>query len=111
MNLNQEIQDRLEEFTAICDKHKVERLYVFGSALQRPIDKTSSDIDFLVEVNQEDPIERGECLMNIWNDLETFFHCDVDLLTEASLENPVLKENIDRNKVLLYDGRRKKVLV
>ncbi len=83
----------------------------FSSALKKPIDKTSSDIDFLVAINQEDPIEQGELLMSLWNDLELFFQCQVDLLTEASLENPVLKQNIHRNKVLLYDGGRKKVLV
>lgn len=111
MDLNKEIQARLDEFAAICKKHKVEQLFVFGSAVKGPIDEKNSDIDFLVQIDQKDPIERGECLMNLWNELESFFHCEVDLLTKSSIENPVLKQNIDQTKVLLYDGRRQKVLV
>lgn len=111
MDLNKEIQARLDEFASICKRHKVDQLFVFGSAVKGPIDEKNSDIDFLVQIDQEDPIERGECLMNLWTALESFFHCEVDLLTESSIENPVLKENIDHTKVLLYDGRREKVLV
>jgi predicted nucleotidyltransferase len=30
----------------------------------------SSDIDLLIEIDTEDPIERGENLMDIWDKLE-----------------------------------------
>lgn len=35
----------------------------------------------------------------------------VDLLTYASIKNPVFKENIDRTKTLIYDSSGQKVLV
>jgi predicted nucleotidyltransferase len=71
----------------------------------------SSDIDLVVEIDIEDPIERGEMLMSLWDKLEAFFERKVDLLTYASIKNPVLKENIDRTKTLIYDRSGQKVLV
>jgi hypothetical protein len=65
--------------------------------------EASSDIDLLIEIDHHDPIERGENLMNIWDKFEQFFQKKVDLLTESSMKNPVLKKNIDATKILIYD--------
>jgi len=68
-------------------------------------------MDFLVEIDDVDPIERGEKLMSLWEKLEEFFHRKVDLLTDSSIKNPILRKNIDKTKILIYDGRRQKILV
>ena len=48
--------------------------------------------------------------MSIWDQLETFFQRKVDLLTDSSIRNPILRKNINQTKVLLYDGSGQKVL-
>ena len=43
--------------------------------------------------------------------LEDFFGRKVDLLTLRSVKNPVMREEIERTKVLVYDGSQAQVLV
>jgi predicted nucleotidyltransferase len=111
MNLRNEIQSRTSEFLILCQTHQVKSLYAFGSSITDRFSEQSSDIDLVVEIDIEDPIERGEMLMSLWDKLEAFFERKVDLLTYASIKNPVLKENIDRTKTLIYDRSGQKVLV
>lgn len=99
------------EFLTLCKAYKVKRLYVFGSALTERFKEDSSDIDLLIELQNEDPIERGENLMNIWDKLELFFQRKVDLLTNSSIKNPILLQNINSTKVLIYDGQKQKVFI
>lgn len=93
----------------MCQRYSVKKLYVFGSATTDSFNKNSSDIDLLIEIGENDPLERGEKLIGIWDELEDFFQCRIDLLTPTSLKNPVLRKNIHATKVLIYDGERQEV--
>lgn len=111
MKLTEEIKKKINEFSEICQAHKVLKLYAFGSSVTEKFNEKTSDIDLLVEIDIDDPIERGEKLMSFWDKLEDFFERKVDLLTDSSIKNPVLKKRIDATKILIYDGRGQKVLV
>ena len=106
-----EISGRLNDFKTICENHSIKYLYAFGSATNDSFDQNTSDIDLLVEIDDQDPIERGEKLISLWDSLESFFQRKVDLLTESSLRNPFLKKSIESTKVLIYDGSRQKILI
>ena len=106
--LQQIIQSRNSEFLSICQSHHVETLYAFGSSVTDRF-HADSDIDLLITVDKEDPLERGEALLSIWDQLEAFFQRQVDLLTDSSIKNPILRKNIDQTKVLLYNGRGQEV--
>ncbi len=110
-NLKSHIQQKSCQFSNLCQSHNVKMLYAFGSSISDQFDEQTSDIDLLVEIDESDPVERGEKLISLWDRLEEFFDRKVDLLTESSLKNPILKKNIERTKVLLYDGRGQKVSV
>jgi predicted nucleotidyltransferase len=56
-------------------------------------------------LNTDDPLKRGEALLNLWDKFETFFQRKVDLLTASSIRNPILKKSIESSKVLVYDGK------
>lgn len=111
MILKDIIHLRPKEFTALCKKHDVKTLYAFGSSVNENFKEESSDIDLLVELKTEDPIRRGENLLNLWDKFEVFFQRKVDLLTYSTIKNPVLKKNIDSTKILIYDGKELKVSV
>lgn len=111
MNLKESIKYRLADFLTLCKTHNVKNLYAFGSSVTDEFDKNTSDIDLLIEIDNDDPIERGENLMSIWDQLEQFFQRKVDLLTDSSIKNPVLKNNIDSTKILIYDGQRQEIFV
>ena len=99
------------EFSSLCREYKVKYMYAFGSSSNNKFDKETSDIDLIVELDEPDPVERGENLMALWDKLEDFFHRKVDLLTESSIHNPYLRKSIESNKILIYDGRGPEVLV
>lgn len=87
------------------------KLYFFGSVLTDEFDPATSDLDVLVEIDSNDPIEKGELLMSLWSGLELLFQRRVDLLTKDSINNPYLKKSIDRSKKMIYDRQREEILV
>ena len=111
MIIKDEILKKQKDFTVLCKNHKVKYLYAFGSSVSEKFDPNRSDIDLLVEIDSEDPIDRGEKLLSLWDLFENFFNCKVDLLTDSSIRNPFLRKSIDSTKVLIYDGSGQKILI
>lgn len=111
MIIKDEISKRKNDFLGLCISHKVKYLYAFGSSTTDQFDPLMSDIDLIVEIEESDPINKGEAIMSLWDRFESFFNRKVDLLTEASLKNPFLINSINKSKVLIYDGASKKVFV
>jgi predicted nucleotidyltransferase len=109
MDFHEAIQFKSHEFLTLCRDHNVRELYVFGSSSKQNSNRKPGDVDLLVELSTEDPIKRGEDLLNLWEKFEVFFQSKVDLLTAASIRNPVLKKAIDSSKVLVYDGKDLKI--
>lgn len=108
MNLKETIKNKLSDFLSICKSHNVKNLYAFGSSITDKFNEQTSDIDLLIEIDNDDPIERGESLMSIWDKFELLFQRKVDLLTDTSIKNPILRKSIDATKVLIYDGKNQK---
>lgn len=111
MNLKESIKYNMEDFLSLCKTHNVKNLYAFGSSITDQFNEDSSDIDLLIEIDTDDPIERGEDLMNIWDKFEQFFQRKVDLLTNSSIKNPILKKSIDSTKILIYDRQEQKISI
>ncbi len=109
--ITDEISNRLNEFKSLCVSHSVKYLYAFGSSVTDHFDYEKSDIDVLVEIDEKNPLERGEKLISLWDTLEEFFQREVDMLTDSSISNPFLRKSIDSSKILIYDGSGQKVLV
>ena len=111
MIIKDEILKHASDFRNLCITHNVRYLYAFGSSTTDKFDSDLSDIDLLVEIDDPDPIERGEKLLSLWDTFELFFQRKVDLLTDSSVRNPYLKKSIDSTKVLIYDGKGTKIFV
>ncbi|MFN6038644.1 MAG: nucleotidyltransferase family protein [Bacteroidota bacterium] len=111
MNLRESIRRNPKEFVNLCSNYEVKSLYAFGSSITSNFKEESSDIDLLVEINTEDPVIRGENILNLWDKLEAFFQRKVDLLTVQSIKNPILKNSIEATKMLIYDGKELKVSI
>jgi predicted nucleotidyltransferase len=98
------IKNRLSELNKICKSLDVSRLYVFGSLSTDSFDENKSDIDLIVELNEKDPIEKGEKLIILWDKFEELFGRKVDLLSRAQVRNPYLQKGIDATKQLIYEA-------
>lgn len=103
-----EVSEHIEKIKELCDNTGVEVLFVFGSAASDKLG-TDSDIDFLVEFDEKDPIRYSDKYFMLKSGLQSFFKRDIDLLEVRALRNPFLKFKIDQSKVLIY-GRRNKNL-
>lgn len=111
MYIQQAIKKDIARFTAICREHSIKALYAFGSSITDRFNPQTSDIDLYVEMEDMEPLERGEKLFALWDKLEAFFHLKVDLLTQKATHNPFLLESINSTKLLIYDNQRKEVLI
>ena len=111
MIIKDEILREKNVFKALCEEHKVRYLYAFGSSTTNDFDSEKSDIDLLVEIEDQDPIEKGEKLISLWDGFENYFKRKVDLLTNSSIKNPYLRKSIDSTKILIYDGKGSQVFI
>ena len=85
----------------LCNKHKVYRLYVFGSALTSKFGG-NSDIDFIVEFLPQDINDYADNYFNLKFALEDTFKRHVDLLEEKAINNPYFKRATENNRQLIY---------
>ena len=111
MRIKNDIKAKLNDFMDLCRNHRVKYLYAFGSATTDDFNSKTSDIDLVVELDTLDPLDRGESLMNLWDTFERFFNRKVDLLTDSSIKNPILRKNINKTKILIYDGTKQEIFI
>ena len=97
------IATRLGEVRALCEKYRVKRLTLFGSAVKGTFDPERSDVDFVVEFEWDpDPSERGRLWLDFWDELKLLFGRNVDLLVSSTIKNPSLARAIEMSHVDLY---------
>jgi predicted nucleotidyltransferase len=101
----------LENLIPLLENHQVKKAYVFGSIVTDNCDEKTSDFDFLVEIEESDPLVKGELLISLWDELEILTKRKVDLLTPESLKNPILLKSIDTSKLKIYDRSGAKVFI
>jgi len=95
------IETHKNQIQKLCENHKVKTLYSFGSVNTTKFTK-ESDVDLLVDFKIEDPIEYTENYFDLKFELEKIFNRQIDLLESKAINNPFLKESIDKTKVLVY---------
>jgi predicted nucleotidyltransferase len=87
----------------LCKLHKVKTLFAFGSVLTDRFGQ-ESDVDFIVDLFEKDPLEYTEDYFGLKFGLEKILRRQIDLLEERSDLNPVVKKEIERSKTLIYEG-------
>ncbi len=96
-----EIDKNIDIIRDLCLKHKVYRLFVFGSVLTRKFNR-KSDIDLLVDFKDVDLYEYADNYFDLKDALEKIFNRDIDLLEDKAIKNPYLRQSIDSSKRLIY---------
>lgn len=98
-----EVRRRLPELEAICRRHHVRYLAIFGSAATGQFEPKHSDLDFLIDYDDDNPDYRA------WNDywevkqaLERMFGRPVDLVDRSAQRNLYFIRSIEATKQLLY---------
>jgi len=98
MNL---IEKNINTISLLCELHKVNHLYVFGSILT---DKFSekSDVDLIVDFKEIELLKYADNYFDFKFSLEDVLKRPIDLLEEKAIKNPYFKESIDKQKKLIY---------
>lgn len=100
------VSKKLPQIRILCKEHKVKELYVFGSRGKRGHPTKDSDFDLLVDINEDDPINKGRLLLNLYLEFEKLFNSKIDLVSSDSVRNPILTEYIWNSRELIYDGSK-----
>jgi uncharacterized protein len=95
------IDQNIETIRDLCTKHKVSRLFVFGSVLTNKL-KKNSDIDLIVDFRDVDLYDYADNYFDLKYSLENIFKRNVDLLEDKAINNPYLRQSIDSTKQLIY---------
>jgi predicted nucleotidyltransferase len=92
------VLDKLPQIKAVLRNNRVQRAYLFGSACtDKCTDK--SDIDIVVIFHEgTDPLTLGDLWWDIYFSLEDLLKRPIDLLTDKSLQNPYLKNEIEKTR-------------
>ena len=93
----------MAQIVALCEKHKVMQLYVFGSVLTGRFNK-NSDVDFTVVFDKDAlPLSvYGDNYFEFKFALEDLLKRDVDLVEYNAIKNPYFKEELDETKQMIY---------
>lgn len=96
------IQSNIDQVRALFKEHKVKRAEIFGSAASEAFN-SNSDIDILISFEKDIPLlDYADNYFSLKEKLEDLLNRKIDLVSSKSLKNPVLIENINKNKVSLY---------
>ncbi len=96
------IVDRnIEDLKRLCTMYNVEKMYLFGSALNSNFNK-ESDVDLLVKFKVIELSKYFDNYMDFKEKLENLFGRKVDLVEEQTLRNPILINSINKSKELIY---------
>jgi len=109
--MNSIIRDIIPEIVSLCEKHNVNKLFAFGSVVSDKFTHTKSDIDLYVELLPMSAIERGQALIDLWDQFELLFGCKVDLLTDQPIRNTYFLSELEKTKQLIYDREKQEILI
>ncbi|TVR41394.1 MAG: hypothetical protein EA392_01555 [Cryomorphaceae bacterium] len=96
-----ELNNHIKQINEACSMNQVKRLFAFGSVTRNEL-KAESDIDFVVEINDSDPISYTDHYFALKEKLEQLLKRPIDLLEEKAIRNPFLRSEIDKTKVMIY---------
>lgn len=95
------IDKNIDKIRDLCNKHKVAKLFVFGSILTDDFNK-SSDIDLLVDFSGVDLYDYADNFFDLKTSLEKLLERQIDLLEDKAVKNPYLRKSIDSSKQMIY---------
>ena len=92
---------KMDGIRMLCDLHKVGSLFAFGSVTSDRFTERS-DIDMVVRFKEIDLDTYADNYFSLKEGLEKLFDREIDLLEEQAISNPVILNEIERSKRLIY---------
>jgi uncharacterized protein len=96
------IEQHRQQIAGICQKYRVTRLELFGSAARGDFDASRSDIDFFYEFDPNDMVDLADRFFSLKEDLERLLCVPVDLVSAPDAKNPYFLQVANRHRQTLY---------
>lgn len=103
--MNRLIEDTREELDQLCERFKVGRLELFGSAADGSFDPQSSDLDFLVEFLLLQPGEHYDAYFGLFDALQELFQRRIDLVEASAMRNPCFMKRVNESRTSVDAAR------
>lgn len=100
--MTQMLHERCESLSALCAKHDVARLEVFGSAATGDFDPLHSDIDFLVLFRRTPALTPADQYFGLLEDLVRLFGHRIDLVEAGAVRNTYFIKRLNESRQVLY---------
>ena len=97
----EEINKHIDQIKKLCDTNKVKSLFAFGSVVSDNL-RPESDIDFVVDIDDKDPLSYSDKYFDLKFNLEKIFKRKIDLLELKAIKNKFLRQDIDQSKLRVY---------
>jgi predicted nucleotidyltransferase len=95
------LTSHIPQIKKLCEQHKVDKLYAFGSVLTDQFSK-DSDVDLLVNF-VDMPVETyADNYFDFKFSLEDMLNRPIDLLEGQAIKNPYFLQKLDATKQLIY---------
>ena len=88
----------LEAVAALCRRYGVRRLDVFGSAVAGDFDPERSDLDLLVEFEDQTPMPYVNAYLGFQAAMEDLTGRKVDVVSDRSIRNPYFRAMVERQR-------------
>lgn len=91
----------INRIKTLCKEHKVKTLSAFGSVIRNDF-KSDSDIDLIVDFNENDPFAYSDLYFQLKEKLEALLKRQIDLIEERGIRNRFFKKELDETKIVIY---------
>ena len=98
------VEERTDDIDRLCRRHRVQRLWVFGSAAVGPWDPETSDLDFLVRFDPDARVTYVGEYARLQSALSDLFGLTVDLVIDRKFGNPEFRDSIEQTRIPLYEA-------
>lgn len=90
-----------DEIRKLCKLNKVKSLFAFGSILREDFNH-KSDIDLLVDFEEDDPFKYTDLYFNFKKKLEDLFKRQIDLIEDRAINNRFFRQELENTKIKIY---------
>lgn len=94
-------ENNLKHIKSLCEKYKVKSFSAFGSVTREDF-QDDSDIDFVVDFDEKDPLKYTDLYFQLKENLENLLKRQIDLVEERGIKNQFFKKELTETKILIY---------
>ncbi|MDT0644943.1 nucleotidyltransferase domain-containing protein [Zunongwangia sp. F363] len=98
MKINDKNINRIKK---LCKQYKVRTFSAFGSVTREDF-RSDSDIDFVVDFEENDPFKYTDLYFQLKENLEKLLKRQIDLIEERGIKNQYFRKELENTKILIY---------